>query len=152
MKKPTDELTSNELDQFAQMGVAALLPGMRRMLELMQRAYNEQLEMLGLLQQGVGLDGESAPPSLKGGWSTDREERRQEMKRRKAKAKAKAKVKMHPRDPAHPGHDQWIARLRVSQKAAWSKKTSAEKKAHIAKMHTSKAKKQRRKMAATVAA
>jgi len=56
--------TSNDLDQFAQMGLAALLPGMTYMLELMTRAVSEKRDLLGLLQEG--LPAMSRPKGKKG--------------------------------------------------------------------------------------
>lgn len=49
--------------EYAQMGIAALLPGMRHMLELMQRAYDEKQDLLSVLQQN-GLALHDPPPSI----------------------------------------------------------------------------------------
>jgi hypothetical protein len=76
------------------------------------------------------------------------EERSVEMKRRQAVAEAKraakrgetVKVKgMHPRDPNHPGHNQWIERLRASQKRAWASRGKKQQRVQLEKMRAGKA-------------
>ena len=41
-------------------------------------------------------------------------------------------AKMHPRDPRHPGHDAYIAKLRKSQRKYWDGTSPEERKARYA--------------------
>jgi hypothetical protein len=128
--------TNNE---FAQMGLAALLPGMKYMLELMQKAFDEKRDLLTALQEGIEAVTPKRigrPPGAKNriqsGWPTDPEERRIEMKRRIAMRGKKPKL--HPRDPKHPGHDEWMAKMKSVQKKTWKNMTVAQRKARLASM------------------
>ena len=83
------------------------------------------------------------------GWSgMTAEERSVEMKRRQAVTEAKRAAKrgetvkvegMHPRDPNHPGHNQWIERLRASQKRAWASRGKKQQRVQLEKMRAGKA-------------
>src|SRR5579864_8396008 len=108
MTKKSGELT-NDLGQFAQMGIAALLPGMQHMLTLMQKACDEQRELLTALQ-GITPATEAPrrgrPPGVKNtviggnsGWPTDPMERKKEAARRRAVGEERKNAKLHPRDP-----------------------------------------------------
>lgn len=128
---------SNETT-YLQMGMAALLPGMQYMIERMQRELDSMRSQLAVLQ--AGHHGSVRDAIVEGkrasGWSADPEERKRDMARRRAKGLGLKNPKGlgHPRDPKHPGHDAWVAKLRKSQKKAWEAQTEAEKKARIDKM------------------
>jgi hypothetical protein len=124
------------------MGMTSLLPGMQymfeRVQECMQNELNEFRREIEALQNGA-----AAPVATgKNGWPDDPEERRREMKRRMAVRNAKATGKiptvkipgLHPRDPAHPGHDVWLKKLRRIQKRKWNSMTPAEQKERLDRM------------------
>lgn len=121
------------------MGMASLLPGMQYTVERMQRMLDEFRAELAALQ--VGHHGAKARAG-KGAWAgTTTEERseiakrRWETRRRNAAAKAGEKIPgLHPRDAQHPGHDAWIAKLKVAHKKAWAALTPAEKQAKSDRM------------------
>ncbi len=89
MKQPNHTL------EYAQMGMAALLPGMVHMLELMQRQVDDFRERLTALQgqdateKGKRKVGRPVGARGRSGWPEDPEERALEMKRRMAKWKTK---------------------------------------------------------------
>lgn len=135
------------MSKYAQIGIRALLPGMRYMLELMERAFQEQQDLLALMQQvepamasqatqvfldlSRGRQKAVAPPEkapkTKSGWSDDPEERKAEMKRRMKKRKM---------------HKAAVAR--------WENKTKAQKAEQLRKMAQGKvrAEKTRKEMPA----
>lgn len=132
---------------YEQMGVAAMLPGMVHMLELMLAAVNEMRALLGDAQvTGAAPPKRLGRPPLnrgRSGWPEDPEERKAEMKRRQAVAARKAgklpAEPTHPRDPRHPGHDAWVKKLKAGQKKRWNSLTPAQQKAQIRKMTKGKA-------------
>jgi len=150
---------TNDNDQLTQMGLAALLPGMRYMIEYMTKAYEEQRDRLARLQGGNGLTkygkklgrplGTETSDKKKEGrgssWGNmTKEQRSVEMKRRRQlgdanklrKAQAAA---THPRDPNHPKHQQWIDNLSKAQQASWGSLSEGQKKAKL--NHMNKARK-----------
>ena len=151
MKKHEPTNTMN-LDELSRIGLAALLPGMRRMIELMTKAYEEQHEKLARLQDnGTGLtrngkktrdrpNPEGQPKKKGGSWgSLTKEERSAEMKRRQQVAetnkRSRAQVAAtHPRDPNHPKHAQWVKNLQKSSKAYWDRMSEAQRKGKTATM------------------
>lgn len=42
---------------------------------------------------------------------------------------------MHPRDPKHPKHAQWIAQLRLAGKRSWKRMSEAAKKERVERLH-----------------
>jgi hypothetical protein len=133
-----------ETATYAQMGMAALLPGMQYMLEQMEALAAEMRANLTALQQGPRRGRPKKLPigkmdhadRARSGWSDDPEERRTEMARRLAvRKKNKA---MHPRDPNHPKHAEWAAKVSKAQKKRWGKLTVAERKAQLARMTAGK--------------
>ena len=154
---------TGELRKYAMSGMAAFLPGMQYMVELMQRQLDEFRLQLAAMQ-GVeekprsnghnnygwaGMTAEERSAEMKrrqakrkkkrSGWNgMTAEQRSVEMKRRKAMAAAKKAppqtAPKHPREADHPDHAKWLAKLRRVQKKHWNSKTKAEKDALIAKM------------------
>jgi len=153
--------TSNDLDQFAQMGLAALLPGMTYMLELMTRAVSEKRDLLGLLQEGLPA---MSRPKGKQGWSDDPEERSREMKRRQQVGRLKrgegfatasaneVPIPNHPRNKNHPQHKLWLKRIKKSREGYWDKLTPAQRVARLNQMAEGKRKADRERMKAKRAA
>jgi hypothetical protein len=150
----------SNLDEFAQMGIAALLPGMRYLIELMQKAYDERRDLLGVLQEGIETVAPTKPklgrppgsvnkPGTKSsGWPDDPEERKTEMLRRMAVRKQNAgAVSSSPAHKDHPDHERWVENIRKAQKQAWKKKTPAQKKAWQEAMLAGRAKGKRKKTA-----
>jgi hypothetical protein len=137
MKKPDLQ----DVNRYAVSGMAAFLPGMQYMVELMQRQLDEFRQELALFQQ---LDDKRAlaPEKsavrvkvAKGAWAgMTAEERSAEMKRRFAVRAAKKAAKLHPRDPRHPGHDAWRETMRAAQKKRWNSMTQSQKKQQVRKM------------------
>jgi hypothetical protein len=130
MKKPD----LHDVNRYAVSGMAAFLPGMQYMVELMQRQLDEFRQELALFQ---ALDDKRAAPkkAAKGAWAgMTAKERSAEMKRRLAARAAKKTAKLHPRDSRHPGHDAWREKMRVAQKKRWNSLTEPQKKQQMRKM------------------
>jgi hypothetical protein len=121
---------ANETTSYAQMGMAALLPGMQHMLELMQAQLDDFRRQLQGLQNPVRKRGrprkQAAEPS-KFGWSDDPEERSREMRRRMAKW-----GKNKPSE----------SELSKQRKRQWAALSPAKRKARLAAMQAGKNKKQ----------
>jgi hypothetical protein len=123
----------SELTRYAHMGMAAYIPGMQRMIELMQHQLDELRHELQLAQDGDGsgrkaLKSPRKSAGAKWGWEgMSAEERSREMKRRMAVAKRKKQGKLHPRDKDHPDHEKWGANRSEARKKIWAGKTKAEK-------------------------
>jgi len=139
--------TNNNHNEFAQMGIAALLPGMQYMLDLMQQALSEKRDLLTALQDGIGEVSQQKrigrPPGAKNkranGWPADPEERKAEMARRQKVAAAKRGEKLHPRDPGHPDHAKWVASIGKRTKKAWAAMSPAKRKARLVAMAAGRA-------------
>lgn len=128
----------NETSTYAQMGMAALLPGMQHMLTLMQNQLDEMRARLGILQNGGGAARKKREPHaregrkrLRYGWPADPEERKREMARRLEVARSNARRKGHPRDPAHPDHAEWVEKMRKVNRRAWKRLSPADRAARI---------------------
>lgn len=119
--------TKLEKTNYAQMGIAALLPGMQYMLERMERELDELRAHLGLMQQehGQPTNGASSKHAVaaRSGWSDDPEERSREMKRRIHIAK----LKQNPKDKGHPEHAKWVAKMSRIRKRTWANKTPEQR-------------------------
>jgi hypothetical protein len=141
-------MKSTENTTYAVMGVAALLPGMQFMIEQMQAKLDDMRAMLAGLQTGERPRRGRPPGSAKAegarsAWAgMTAEERSIEMKRRFAVRMAKQTGKMHPRDPNHPKHQEFAAKVRKAQKRAWANLTPAQRKARLARMLAGRGKKQ----------
>jgi hypothetical protein len=143
MKKTT---ANDDVTKYAHMGMAALLPGMMHMLDMMQRQIDEfRARLNGAQAQPRRVEGatklgrprknvEAVEGRASSGWPADPEERRAEMRRRQAVAKAKRTAKLHPRDAAHPGHAAWVEKIGKVQRARWKKMTPRERNERLAKM------------------
>lgn len=121
------------------MGMASLLPGMQYTVERMQRMLDEFRAELAALQAGHhGAKARAGMGAWAGTTTEQRSEiakRRWETRRRNAAAKAGEKIPgLHPRDPQHPGHDAYIAKLRAAQKRAWKALSPAAKQAKVESM------------------
>lgn len=107
--------------------------------EAMANAMAEVQEMLGAPAPKHAT--RKVVTEAKSGWPDDPQERSREMKRRMAVAKAnKAK---HPREPGHPDHAQWAAKMKKARKRTWDKKSPAERQAVVEAMMAGKRKKKR---------
>jgi hypothetical protein len=155
------KLSRQDIQLHYQMGIAALLPGVRKFRDDIVAFADEYVrqfeEQLYALQGGEPLEMEalmgktfarSAGPGRRkvgrpkkeaarvrpSGWSADPNERKAEMRRRMAKRKAKAATKLHPRDVDHPDHAQWLAKLRSGMKRRWRGLSPKEREAHLQRM------------------
>lgn len=132
--------TNEEITNYAQMGMTALLPGMVHMLDMMQRqidSFRAQLNGGAQIEHKRERPRKNADiklPSNRGrsGWSDDPAERAAEMRRRQAVARAKKAT--HPRDPNHPGHAEWVEKIGKVQRERWKKMTKTQKADRLAKM------------------
>jgi hypothetical protein len=143
------------MKDYSTFGMAALLPGMQHMLDEMQNVLNtfrENLEAAqapgkkrGRPRKIVIEDTEAVKKSRRsaGYWAKmTPEQRSAEMKRRAAVIVAKGGKsvilprggKLHPRDPRHPGHEAWLAKLRAAQKKTWANMSKAKQRAQQARM------------------
>jgi hypothetical protein len=116
MKQPNESL------EYAQMGMAAMLPGMVHMLELMQQQVDDFRTRLAALQGQAAMQGSSRPARngrLASGWPADPEERSREMKRR---------MKVSKSNNSKP------SALSVERKKAWEALSPAKKKKRLAAM------------------
>lgn len=136
-------------DRFSEWGIASVLPGAKYILERMQEELNYLQQVLAAHQENRQEGGEpkrrGRPPGSKnpfvkkaGSWAgMTKEERSQEMKRRQMVAQLRRggqPVKMHPRDPRHPGHAEWVEKMRKSNKKAWANLSATQRKQRIARM------------------
>jgi len=138
--------TDTEILHYAQMGKAALLPGMVKMLDLMQRQIDQlRAEINGASATPRHVEGatklgrprrnvEAIKGRASSGWPSDPEARSAEMRRRQEVAEAKRRAKLHPRNPEHPGHAAWVASIGKATRSRWKKMTVAERKERLAKM------------------
>jgi len=143
-KRTTEDL--DELHLHARMGRAALIPGMQRAIEIMQRELDKmRLDLMGLEAPekqpeskrknfGTILEKIRKQPS---GWSSDPEERKREMARRMAAHQKKAKG-LHPRDADHPDHAKWLRKMRRVSKRTWEKLSPAERNERQNKMRAAR--------------
>jgi hypothetical protein len=120
---------SQETTRYAQMGMAALLPGMTYMLELMTKAVAEHRDLLSFMQDAGQIVAKG-----RNGWPDDPEERSAEMKRRMAVAKENKRLT-----------PEGLANLRKIRRRSWKNKTPEERAAWQAKMAAGKAKARRAK-------
>lgn len=100
------------------------------MIELMQRAYDDQRNLLAALQDG-GRELSVKAERQASGWPADPEARKLEMARRQKVAAKKRGSHLHPRDPRHPEHEEWLKKMRRGKKRQWASLTAAEKKTRL---------------------
>ena len=115
--------TDDETKAYALMGMAALLPGMVRMLELMQSEVDNFRTRLAAMQGEAAMTVRQSRPPKKSrggaqGWSTDPEERKAEMARRMALRDRKKES----------------TELSKQRKAAWAALSPAKRKKRLAAM------------------
>lgn len=133
MPRPKPNMT------YAQMGMAALLPGMQHMLELMQAHLDDFKQQLAELQEPghrpVGRPpGSTRAAGARGAWAgMTAEERNVEMKRRRDVARGLAKGK--PR--RNPVKD---SALSLERKQQWAALSPKERKRRLAAMRAGKEK------------
>jgi len=140
--------TTNEDNNalYAQMGLATLIPGMQRMMELMQRELDSMRAQLAALQapkpRKVTTPGTVSRPRKVStgarGWPADPLERSNEMKRRQRVAAAKRAT--HSSDPNHPNHAAWLKKVSNAAKSRWAKMSVRARKERLAAMQAGKAK------------
>ena len=142
-------MTSDE-NLYAQMGMAALLPGMVRMLDLMQQQVSELQAQLASGENAEPKRQVGRPPRKKARtspWTNmSAEDRSIEMKRRQAVARAKREgavvpaepevdvERLHPRDPRSPRHERWRKRVSKGRKRNWAEMSPRARNARLAKM------------------
>ena len=152
-----DDKKTNE---YIQMGIAALLPGMQYLIDKMQAQIDDFRQELARLQgtqpKKLGRPPKERPQNVESParsrgsasyWAKmTPKERSAEMRRRQQVAagvkpgrkmppKAEAKpLKLHPRDPRHPGHAAYLKNLGKSSRNYWKNMTVAERKARLDKM------------------
>jgi hypothetical protein len=139
---------NSEVNRYAQMGMAALLPGMQHMVDLMQRQLDEMRQQLAVLQEEPLPKARGKRISAgKSGWGgMSAAERSAEMQRRIVVRKRNQAAKLNPRHKDHPDHAQWVANLAKAGRARWAKKTKAEKEAWKAAMAAGKVKARKAKV------
>jgi hypothetical protein len=121
---------SKDDNQYAQMGMAAMLPGMVHMLEIMQNEVDNMRTQLAALQGQAAMTSQPkrkkpvGRPSGKSrglsGWPADPDERKEEMQRRMSKWKTP--------------HPQKQSALSKRRKKAWAALSPAKRKARLAAM------------------
>lgn len=150
------------LDRYRAFGIAATLPGLQYAAEVIQGALDELRAQLAAMQNGdapkkqrrISPDGiaaiqaaqkrrwakASGDDKRKGGagvkafWANmTPEQRSAEMRRRMGKREV-TEVKLHPRDAAHPDHDDWLAKTKKAARKRWANMTPKQQKARLAKM------------------
>ncbi len=116
-----------ETNRYATMGMAALLPGMVHMLELMQAEIDKFRNQLAQLQEASEPAEERNPRKARGlsGWPADPEERKAEMARRMKVAAAKKKG----------------SKLSEERKKLWASMSPAKRKKRLAAMIAGRQKK-----------
>lgn len=115
---------------YARIGLAAMLPGMQHMIELMQAELDRMRRMLTGLQETPAKKKmgrprkvkSSEPEVFRSGWPADPEERKLEMRRRVAKRGQKAKAEAKS------------AKLSKLARERWNNMSAREKKAKLKKM------------------
>ena len=130
-----------DVSRFVAGGMAAFLPGMVYMAELISETMQDVIDSLkrdlGMFQEMDERPAKKKKDRRGSSWAgLSAEERSAEMKRRRAigEAKKASAAKLHPRDAAHPGHEAWLEKMRAAQKKRWDSFTPAERKAQIRKM------------------
>jgi hypothetical protein len=132
-----------DLNKYAQMGLAALIPGMQRMIELMQHELDMMRERLTGLQEPRKKTGRPpkaiAGEKLASGWPADPEERKAEARRRmqnrdskRRQRAAKAAKSMVSKDS--PDHDKFRKKMKQAAKRRWANMSFKERKAKLAAM------------------
>jgi len=112
-------------------GRAAVLVGIQRAIKVLQDEVDDIKSTL-VVSRSVSRSLETPEPKPRrrrksSGWPSDPEARKAEGQRRHAVAVAKreARISNHPRDPRHPHHAAWIAKLRASQRKARKERQQA---------------------------
>jgi hypothetical protein len=129
---------------YAAAGMHAIVPGLQIAVDTLQDLLTQiSTQLDGLQAEASPITVREAkrigrPPKKKGatgrsGWPDDPEERKAEMARRMAK-RAKPPGKLHPRDPRHPEHEKWKAKLRRAQLKKWNSLSPADRKKRLALM------------------
>ena len=143
MKKDDDDF-----NRYKQFGLAALIPGMAHMIELMQRQLDDMRQQLAMMQEPARKVGRPAKGArLASGWPADAEERSREMRRRIANRLAKRKQRAAKRGVPdnsqvkkdHPDHGKFRETMRKSAKRRWANMSFKDRKARIAAMAAGKA-------------
>jgi hypothetical protein len=131
MVKRSKTTTTNTT--YEQMGIAALIPGMQHMLTLMQAQLDEVRASLAALQDDPEDSGHSRirRKVMNHYWaSMTAEQRSAEMRRRHAVGRKRKHL--HPRDPKHPEHEAWKAKMKEASHRSWGNLTAAQRKQRIA--------------------
>jgi hypothetical protein len=148
------KIDRSEINRFAIQGMTVNLWGMELMLERMQGEVSNLRTLLALHHEFEGeqkpaLSEKRAQAGKRGWGGMTAEERSAEMRRRieVRKQNQAAAAGLHPRDPNHPNHEEWVAKMSKIRKQTWAKKTKAEKEAWKAAMKAGKAKELKQPMA-----
>jgi len=131
----------HELSKYAQMGLAALLPGMQRMIELMQHELDmmraQLADMQGPPKKRMGRPPKAiAGAKLPSGWPADPEERKREMQRRianRGKLKQAAKA-TEPAIAQDPDRNKFRKKMSKISKRRWASMSVRERKQRVAAM------------------
>lgn len=129
MKNPTDDL-----NRYAEMGLAALIPGMVRMVELMQQQLDAAKAQLAALQGRPASKRLGRPPgkAANSGWAgMTPEQRSAEMKRRIAVARGEAEPRRRRKAPPKSEAGSKQQKLSKHQKALWAGLTPAQRKRRL---------------------
>lgn len=110
----------NDKTNYTQMGMAALVPGMQHMIDLMQ----EQLDGIRAQLAALQLTGDASP-------STKREQQPVVLHA----------VKLHPRDKNHPEHDAWRAMISAIQRKRYASLTPKQQAAENERLKTARKRK-----------
>ena len=142
-------MPTNEETTFAQLGMAALLPGMQHMLTLMQEELDRMRVYLAAgarieAAPGLAITEITGRPALTY-WTRSLEPPQPAVPKRRGRLPAQRieaeapPVKLHPRDPRHPEHEAWLQTMKTSQQKVWERMTPAQRKKRVNKMLAARA-------------
>lgn len=137
-------MPTNEETTFAQLGMAALLPGMQHMLTLMQEELDRMRVYLAAgarieATPGLAITEITGRPALTY-WTRSLEPPQPAVPKRRGRPPAQRieaeapPVKLHPRDSRHPEHEAWLQNMQKAQQRRWSAMTPAQRKKQVNKM------------------
>lgn len=128
---------NDETTNYAQMGMAALLPGMQHMVELMQAQLDSMREQLGVMQMPQKMGRPRKDGKLASGWSADPAERSREMMRRRmvardTKRRERARKRENGQKPTMSAEQK--EKLRASALKNWNALSPRQQKLKMKKM------------------
>lgn len=102
-----------------------------------RRVEMRRRQKLAAERKAAGLGPTRRTPMGKSWANMTAEERSAEMRRRQAISRAKLLAgagASHPRDPRHPGHAEWVAKLSKANKKAWGAMSAAARKKRVKRL------------------